>query len=295
MHDTRPKPFAFVLMPFSQKFNDVYELGIKAACEMAGVYCERVDEQMFEEGMLDRIYNQIAKADVIIAEMTGLNPNVFYETGYAHALGKRVLMLTQNGDEIPFNLQNFQHIVYDGHIKYLKDELVKRVEWAITHPKDNSELFSASLRYMIQGVEVLDGAESYIVEYFDDESRSLERSCQIDIFNLSNSTINAVQLRVSLLLEDYSGPQASLMPDGKYLHKIPCEEEIYPGTHESVKIKLHVPDGIDHEKLVNPGVVAELKETTKFGMMTRKLRLKLVTREKLEAIAFKKGLQMTQG
>ena len=140
----------------------------------------------------------------------------------------------------------------------------------------------------------MDGADSYIVEYFDDDSRSLERSFQIEIFNLSDGTINPDQFRATLLIEDYSGPHASLMPDGKYLHRIPCEEEIYPGSHVSVKFKLHVPESIDHKKLVDPGVNAVLTETTKFGNMSRNLRLKLVTREKLEFLAYKKGLQMTQ-
>jgi nucleoside 2-deoxyribosyltransferase len=92
---TTPKPFCFVLMPFSESFSDIYELGIKEACNDAGAYCERVDEQIFQERILDRIYNQIAKADIIIADMTGKNPNVFYEVGYAHALGKNTILLTQ--------------------------------------------------------------------------------------------------------------------------------------------------------------------------------------------------------
>ncbi|HYG61069.1 MAG TPA: hypothetical protein VEL74_00690 [Thermoanaerobaculia bacterium] len=88
MEDTKPKSFVFVLMPFDESFDDVYEAGIKPACKDAGAYCERVDEQIFVESILARVYNQIAKADVIIAEMTGRNPNVFYEVGYAHALNK---------------------------------------------------------------------------------------------------------------------------------------------------------------------------------------------------------------
>ena len=39
---------------------------------------------------MDRVCNQIAKADLIVADLTGRNPNVFYETGYAHALTTRV-------------------------------------------------------------------------------------------------------------------------------------------------------------------------------------------------------------
>ena len=57
MEGTKPKPFVFVLMPFSEEFHDLYELGIKAACNDAGAYCERVDEQIFVENVLERLYN----------------------------------------------------------------------------------------------------------------------------------------------------------------------------------------------------------------------------------------------
>jgi nucleoside 2-deoxyribosyltransferase len=87
MMSTQPKPFAFVLMPFDKEFNDIYRFGIKGAADDVGAYAERVDEQIFSEGILDRSFNQISKADVVVADMTGRNPNVFYEVGYAHALG----------------------------------------------------------------------------------------------------------------------------------------------------------------------------------------------------------------
>src|SRR5215212_3193860 len=107
---TAPKPFVFVLMPFDEAFDDIYQVGIKPACQSAGAYCERIDEQIFQESILERIYNQIAKADLIVADMTGRNANVFYETGYAHALGKKVLLLTQKAEDIPFDLKHYPHI-----------------------------------------------------------------------------------------------------------------------------------------------------------------------------------------
>lgn len=144
---TRPKPFVFVLIPFDKKFEDIYKFGIKGAANEVDAYCERLDDQIFTEGMLDHIFNQISKADVIVADMTGRNPNVFYEVGYAHALGKIVLLLTQNSDDIPFDLKHRQHTVYSGRIETLKSELVTKLQWAILKSRNRqeteySELFS---------------------------------------------------------------------------------------------------------------------------------------------------------
>ena len=132
---TQPKSFVFVLMPFDTKFNDIYKFGIKDAADDVGAYAERVDEQVFVEGILDRILNQISKADVIVADMTGRNPNVFYEVGYAHALGKVVLLLTQKAEDIPFDLKHRPHTVYGGQIETLRRELVTKLQWAIAEAR----------------------------------------------------------------------------------------------------------------------------------------------------------------
>jgi len=140
-------------MPFDKAFDDVYQIGIKESCREVGVYCERVDEQIFHERILDRIYNQIAKADCIIADMTGRNPNVFYEVGYAHALGKPTILLTQRADDIPFDLKHFPHIVYEARLVELREQLSRRVRWfvenrptGIAELRDPFELFMGSKR-----------------------------------------------------------------------------------------------------------------------------------------------------
>ncbi|HEY9285915.1 MAG TPA: nucleoside 2-deoxyribosyltransferase [Pyrinomonadaceae bacterium] len=155
LQTTSPKPFVFVLMPFRADLRDVYLYGIKAAADEVGAYAERVDEQRYAEGILDRIYNQINKADVIVADMTGQNPNVFYEVGYAHALGKIVLLVTQNTDDIPFDLKHRHHIVYGGSIEKLRQELAPWLQWAIAESKNRAgarpvERFSLS----VLGVEL---------------------------------------------------------------------------------------------------------------------------------------------
>jgi hypothetical protein len=125
------KPFVFVLMPFDSAFDDVYKFGIKSAADELGAYAERVDEQLFTGSVLDRIINQINKADVIIADMTGRNPNVFYEVGFAHAVGKLAVLLTQDPNDIPFDLKHHRHVVYSGSIDKLRALLLPMLNWAL--------------------------------------------------------------------------------------------------------------------------------------------------------------------
>jgi hypothetical protein len=125
-----PKTFAFVLMPFDPSFEDIYRFGIKEPASTLDMLAERVDEQIYQEGILERIYRQIEVADVVIADMTGKNPNVFYEVGYAHAKGKLCILLTANAEDIPFDLKHRRHIVYGGSIKTLRALLVEELRWA---------------------------------------------------------------------------------------------------------------------------------------------------------------------
>lgn len=131
--------FTFVLMPFSSDFDDIYQLGIKSAAKENEVRAERLDEQLFGEGMLDRIYRQIDVADFIIADLSNRNANVFYELGYAHAKDKICILLTKDASDIPFDLKHKRHIVYGDSIAYLKGELKKNIVWAKSEAQGREE------------------------------------------------------------------------------------------------------------------------------------------------------------
>jgi len=156
------KKFVFVLMPFKEAFNDIYMLGIKAACQSDKVYCERVDEQYYEGSILERVYNQINKADYIVADMTGQNPNVFYEVGYAHGLGKKVILITQSEADIPFDMKHYVHIIYDRNgISQLKEKIGARVEYYLSNPEENTCDSNALVPYM-NGFELTEGKTTQI-------------------------------------------------------------------------------------------------------------------------------------
>lgn len=127
----RKKPFVFVLMPFDESFRDVYDVAIKGACKKANVYCDRVDEMDFPEPVYDRIITSINVCDFLVADLSGCNANVFYELGYAHSLGKLVILLVRSTEEVPFDLKGFPHLVHGTSLVRLRDRLTRKLKWAV--------------------------------------------------------------------------------------------------------------------------------------------------------------------
>jgi hypothetical protein len=165
MRRSAAKPFALILMPYGQGFDAIYQLGIKAACKNAGADCERVDEQIFDGSILEQIYAQIARADIIIADMTDRNPNVFYEAGYARALDKQIVLLTHKTDDIPYDLRQYPCIVYDGEIPRLKAGLEAKVRWCIKNPKNNLvETLEAKQSFPQQLVRSIRRAKKFVLD-----------------------------------------------------------------------------------------------------------------------------------
>jgi len=125
----------FVLSPFSKAFNTIFNDHIKTTVENIENYtCIRADDIYDNRPIIEDVWKSINEARIIISELTGRNPNVFYETGIAHTVGKEVILLTQSIDDVPFDLKHLRCIVYDytpRGVPILETELRNTIE-AIT-------------------------------------------------------------------------------------------------------------------------------------------------------------------
>ncbi|HKO57266.1 MAG TPA: hypothetical protein VJ276_15425 [Thermoanaerobaculia bacterium] len=160
-------PFVFAVMPFSDAFADVYLRGIKAACNQLGIRCERADEQVFTESIVARIYGQIVTADVVVAEVTEPNPNVYYEIGYARAFGKRLLLITRSASAIPFDLKGYPHIIHGGDIDRLRSEVASHVRALLLHREEGEQITAVGFPWpalVRRSMAVLDAAERRFAE-----------------------------------------------------------------------------------------------------------------------------------
>ena len=103
----------FMLMPFGGWNDKYYEQIYKVAIKDAGFEPVRADDLFHTGSVVDQIWEQVRKAKVLLAELTGKNANVFYELGLSHAQGKPVVFITGNIDDVPFDLRHLRVIVYN--------------------------------------------------------------------------------------------------------------------------------------------------------------------------------------
>ena len=103
-------------MPFDETFNPIYMGIIKKATDFFKLDCKRADEIFGTKPIIEDVWEYIQKANFLIADLTGRNPNVFYELGVAHALNKKVILITQKMDDLPFDLRQYRCIIYENSI-----------------------------------------------------------------------------------------------------------------------------------------------------------------------------------
>jgi hypothetical protein len=130
MTDAKIRRRCFVLMPFAPKYTEVYEQVYRPICENNNVECWRVDEIARPGSITKDIVEGIIEADIVIADLTSKNPNVFYELGIAHSIGNKTIMTSQSKDDVPFDIASYRVIFYEQTISGSK-ELAKKLDSAI--------------------------------------------------------------------------------------------------------------------------------------------------------------------
>lgn len=109
-----------VMMPFEARFDAVYG-ALGEAVDAAGLECRRADDIWENDHIMDDVISLIWRARVVISDLSTKNPNVFYETGIAHSLGRDVIQIAQSIDDVPFDLRFLRTVVYLSNNEGLAD------------------------------------------------------------------------------------------------------------------------------------------------------------------------------
>lgn len=122
---------AFVVMPFSDDLSWVFDDVLAPLLRGLDYEPIRADTTLNQQNLLADIITGITESDVIIADLTGLNPNVMYELGLAHGLRRPVIMLTQAINTAPFDLRSYRLTPYTDRypdVEALKNALKQTLE-----------------------------------------------------------------------------------------------------------------------------------------------------------------------
>lgn len=127
-YDSEQKPHVFVAMPISDETGDLFHYGIRRAINSTGYLCERIDQAPSVGDILTRIKVRIKTAKFVVAELTGANPNVYLEVGYAWGCGVPTVLLIQE-DQLPslrFDVAGQRCIPYSS-IRNLEEKLASEL------------------------------------------------------------------------------------------------------------------------------------------------------------------------
>lgn len=103
----------FVIMPFNDNMNRIYGEVIAKAILDCGMIPIRADQIFDTKPIIISVMQKINEAEAVIADVTGRNPNVFYELGITHVQKENVILLAQNIEDVPFDLRHFRFIIYE--------------------------------------------------------------------------------------------------------------------------------------------------------------------------------------
>lgn len=129
-----------VMMPFESSMQDVYQT-IQSAAQEGGFECQRADNTWDHSTVIQDIFSLIFRSYIVVCDFTGKNPNVFYEAGIAHTLGKHVVPITQSEQDIPFDLKHHRFAKYlnngEGRERLRHDLIFRFATLAEKRPRAN--------------------------------------------------------------------------------------------------------------------------------------------------------------
>jgi hypothetical protein len=109
------RPKCFVIMPFAEEFEGVFAV-ISATLAEYGIDCVRSDNRAISAPIMDDVKKQIRNADLVLVDLTGKNPNVYYEAGLADAWGRKWIVLAQSADDVTFDMRQIRFIRYQNRM-----------------------------------------------------------------------------------------------------------------------------------------------------------------------------------
>ena len=188
---------AFVLLPSGSGAEERFQNAIKPACEAASLNCRRVQDSPSHGELLQEIYRELDHADVIIADLSENNPNVYFELGIGVALKRPTILIAESIDKLPFDVKAFPVVAYQGNVANLQTmlsatlaELMRPIakKEAILPPRTLTLVVGDLVGFTSIAAQELDAREN-LLEYLGRVRNSAIEHDSIDFSNVGDGFI----------------------------------------------------------------------------------------------------------
>ena len=125
-YDSDEKSHAFVAMPFAEAFDDVFHYGIQPSIHDAGYLCVRIDQVAFTGDIVDTLRRRISSAKFLVADVTGANPNVYLEIGFAWGCDVPTVLVCRDTADLMFDIRGQRCVSYSS-IRDLEAKLGREI------------------------------------------------------------------------------------------------------------------------------------------------------------------------
>lgn len=204
----------FVISPIGEdgsevrkRADKVFKYIISPVCEESGFEPIRVDKINQADSITQTIIDYIITSELVIADITGHNPNAFYEMGYRASTGKPMLHLKEKDEKIPFDIAGIRAFDYDlsdlDSVAEIKTRLIKTIGAMSFESEENAHIEKESLlsEYYANNVQLLP-----ILYEIQDEISNLKN----EIHNKDTETIQAI-VKASVPTAPIEDPNMTIM------------------------------------------------------------------------------------
>jgi nucleoside 2-deoxyribosyltransferase len=171
------------MMPFAERFQGYYEHIFAPLIQRLGLHPVKVDEIYTPTQISVDIFKQIQNSSIILADVTGKNPNVNYELGIAHALGKKTVIITQSGDDVPFDYRHLRYIVYDTSFaqweRKLSENIYKSIKTSLNMNSPTTSITGDDLDNLLRFLEHTALESSYEIEKTSKFVSDADGNCRV--------------------------------------------------------------------------------------------------------------------
>lgn len=217
----------FIVSPIGNESTEIrnradklFKFIVKPVCEKCNFEAVRVDQLNNSDSITNTIIEQLSSAELVIADITGHNPNVFYEMGYRACLKKPIIHLRMKGEQIPFDIASIRTFDYDfelEHVEEIKDRLVQTINSFSIEERDNeseettiAENSNSGIASMLQILYSIQDSISDLCEEIkakDTETLQAMMKTSLDNASANVDSIDTAMIKI-LLPELLKNPQS---------------------------------------------------------------------------------------